>query len=140
MNNPDNYKEDLLRKYLKPENIEKAPEGLTSKVMNAIQTELNIRKSRKKGIKWNPVPVIAVCIISLLILASISFYGNPWNMENISFLKDIGNIRINFPEIDLSAIFSFDISLYLIYIFIGMLFFVLFDRILNEAFNNHKQE
>ena len=39
MNNQEKYKEDLLRQYINPEKIEKAPEGFTSKVMTRIQLE-----------------------------------------------------------------------------------------------------
>ena len=39
MNSQKKYKEEVLRQYINPERIEKAPEGFTSKVMTQIQME-----------------------------------------------------------------------------------------------------
>ena len=39
MNKKEQYEEDLLRKFINPERIEKAPEGFTSKTLARIQIE-----------------------------------------------------------------------------------------------------
>ena len=71
MNKQEMNDEDLLRKFLNPEKIEKAPEGFTSKTLTRIQIETQSAKVNKGFFVKNRVPLISAAITAGLILAAI---------------------------------------------------------------------
>jgi hypothetical protein len=131
----ENNQEDLLRHYLSPEKIERAPEGFTSKVMTRIQMESlpveSVNRFRNKYL----VPVISTVITFLLIAAAFLTHGiesDPLTSPLAEFIKDM---KISFPEINISSIFTTNLPSLLIYVFIGILMLSLFDRALSRLFH-----
>ena len=70
MNNREKYNDDILRQYIGPERIEKAPEGFTSKVMTRIKIETIPSAVSVKSQKRNLIPVISAAVTLLLLAAA----------------------------------------------------------------------
>ncbi len=138
MNNQEKYKEDLLRQYINPERVEKAPEGFTSKVMTRIQIEAAPLKAAGRLRNRNLVPIISAGITILLIVAAFLIPGSETDLSALPVVKLIKNIKVYLPEINLTSIFSFNLPALMIYVFIGILILTLFDRALNMLFHREK--
>ena len=138
MNNQEKNKEDLLRQYINPERIEKAPEGFTSKVMTRIQIETVPLKAPGRLRNKSLVPVISSAVTILLIVATFLIPGSESDSLALPMVKFVKNIKVSLPEIDLPSIFRFDLPALLIYVFIGILMLTLFDRALNVLFHREK--
>ena len=138
MDKQEKYKEDLLRQYINPDRIEKAPEGFTSKVMTRIQLETVPLKDAGMLQNKNLVPVISAAITILLIFAAFLIPGSETDLSAVPVVELIKNIKVSLPEINLTSIFSFNLPVLMIYVFIGILILTLFDRILNMLFHGEK--
>jgi hypothetical protein len=130
--------EDLLKKYLGPEKAEMAPEDFTERVMGMIQAEtIKLQPDEKPGKKYF-VPVLSALITLALIIAT--YLGpvesnEPLIVQSMKFIENINKqamqFRIDFPsEINFPG--------WLIYFFIGILFFALFDKFLHGVFQREK--
>jgi hypothetical protein len=138
MNNQEKYKEDLLRQYINPERIEKAPEGFTSKVMSALQTEILPLMRAEKVKKKNLVPVISAVVTILLIASAFLIPGSQTDSLAKPVLSLIKNIKFSMPEINLSSIFQLTFPSVTMYVFIGILILSVFDRALYGIFHREK--
>ena len=127
----------LLRKYLNPEKIEKAPDGFTSKTLTRIQIETQSAKVEKGFFINNRVPVISAAITAGLILAATiipageteSIGSTIWNyVLDLEFILPVINNNY-FNDLSLPGWFS--------YAMIGILILGFFDRVLSGIF--HKQ-
>jgi hypothetical protein len=136
MNNLEKKKEDLLRRYLDPERIEKAPKGFTANVMTRIQMETDTEKGRLRN--RNFIPFISSGITILLIISAILVPGNQNDPLAKPVLELFKNIKISIPVIDISPIFSFNLPVLLIYVIIGIFILTLFDRALYGLFHREK--
>jgi len=138
MNNQKKYNDDLLRKYISPENIEKAPEGFTSKVMTRIQIETIPLAVADRSQKKNLVPVISVAVTLFLLAAAFLIPGSESHSLALPVLNLIKNIKFSLPEINLSSIFRLNLPSVMMYVFIGILVLTLFDRALYRIFHREK--
>jgi hypothetical protein len=138
MNNQEKYSEDLLRQYITPEQVEKAPEGFTSKVMSQIQIEPLQLKERSRLRNRNLIPVISWAITVLLILAALLIPESKTDSVVLTFSQLFNGIKITLPEFDLSSVFNFSMPSLLTYIIIGILFLSLFDKMLSMFFHREK--
>ncbi|MCX6255538.1 MAG: hypothetical protein NTV31_13805 [Bacteroidia bacterium] len=138
MNNQGKNKEDILRQYIDPERIEKAPEGFTSQVMTRIQIEAVPLKVIGRLRNKSFVPVISTAVTILLMVAAFLIPGSESDSTILPGLKLIKNIKVSLPEIDLTSISRFNLPALLIYILIGILILTLFDRVLNVLFHRVK--
>ena len=107
MNNQEKFKEDLLRQFINPEKIEKAPEGFTSKVMTRVRLEKLPLIASEKFRKINLVPVISAVVTVILIASAFLIPGSQSDSLANPVLSLIKNIKFSVPEIDLSSIFRF---------------------------------
>lgn len=135
MNNQEKYDKDLLSRYINPEKIEKAPEGFTSKVMATIQMEnaTVIPSVRKR--KRNLVPVISGLVTVILIASVFLLPGNEDEKTAFPALELLKNIKISFPEIDLTSLFSLNVPVTLAYGLLGILILSLLDRAIYGFFH-----
>ena len=138
MNNQEKNKEDLLRQYINPERIEKAPEGFTSKVMTHIQIQTVPLKSAGRLRNKNLVPVISIGFTIILLVTAFLMPGSEADPSALPVVKIIKTIKLSLPEINFTSIFRFNLPALLIYVFIGILILTLFDRALNVLF--HRKE
>jgi hypothetical protein len=134
MNNQDEYTEDLLRRYIAPEMIEKAPDDFTSKVMMRLQTE-SLPASAERSRKINPVPVISAAVTVILMGAALLLPGNETGSITHPFLNLLKNIRFSIPDINLTSVFKITFPSVMIYIFLGILVLTVFDRALYGIFH-----
>jgi hypothetical protein len=138
MYNQEKYNEDILRQYIEPESIEKAPGGFTSKVMSHILLEKQPSIISDRIRRKNPVLVISGVVTILLIIAAFLIPGNESDAISLPVLKLIGNIKASLPEIKSSPIFHLAIPSVLIYVIIGVSVLTLFDRALYGIFHREK--
>ncbi|MFA5820222.1 MAG: hypothetical protein WC854_13210 [Bacteroidales bacterium] len=138
MDKQEKYKEDLLRQYINPERIEKAPEGFTSKVMTRIQLETVPLKVAGRLQNRNLVPIISTGITILLIVLAFLLPGSEADSLSLPVINVLKNIKISLPQVNFTSIFSFNLPGLLIYVFIGILILTLFDRALNMLFHREK--
>jgi len=138
MDKQEKYKEDLLRQYINPDRIEKAPEGFTSKVMTRIQIETVPLKDAGRLQNKNLIPVISAAITILLIFAAFLIPGSETDLSAVPVVELIKNIKVALPEINLNSIFSFNLPALMIYVFIGIMILTVFDRALNMLFHREK--
>ncbi|MCE5344746.1 MAG: hypothetical protein LLG13_00470 [Bacteroidales bacterium] len=162
MNNLEKYKNDILKQYLNPEMIEKAPETFASKVMTNIQIEHAPFKREKRVWNLNIIPVISVAATIFLILAVflIPGNGNSFNLPAGHLFEDFGislptintsqtfnfitqlfeNIRTSLAAINTSRVFSLSLPVWLPYIFIVILMLSVFDRVLFRFFDRSNKQ
>jgi len=138
MNNQGKYNKDILRLYIDPERIEKAPSGFTSKVMTHIRLEKQPSAVSNKIWRKNPVLVISGFVTVLLIAAAFLIPGNESDSISLPVLKLIGNIKASLPEIKFSPIFHLTIPSVIIYVLIGVFVLTLLDRALYGIFHREK--
>jgi hypothetical protein len=138
MNNQEEYNEDILRQYIDPERIEKAPNGFTSKVMSHIHLEKQPSIVSASIWKKNPVLVISSAVTILLIAAAFLIPGNESDSISLPVLKLIGNIKASLPEVKISSLFRLTIPSVIIYAIIGVFVLTLFDRALYGIFHREK--
>jgi hypothetical protein len=138
MNDEGKYKEDILRQYINPESIEKAPEGFTSKVMTQIRME-TVPLTATAGFRnKNLVPVISAAVIILLLVAAFLIPGNQSDAKALPVLNLIKSIKSLLPELNLSSDFRLTLPSVMIYVFIGILVLTFFDRALYGIFHRQK--
>lgn len=138
MNNQKELDKDLLKKYLGPEKIEMAPKDLTEKVMRLIQAEtVQLQPVEKLRTKYF-VPVLSVLVtLTLIIAAYLSPVetNEPIIVQSMKLFEKINNQTLQF-RIDFLSEINF--PGWLIYFFIGILFFALFDKVLYGVFQREK--
>jgi hypothetical protein len=138
MNNQVKHNDDLLRKYINPEEIEKAPEGFTLKVMTAVQIEPVQSKYSFSFSGKYLVPVISASVILILVLVTLLLPGSNNDSLLSPALDVLKKIKISLPEFDISSFLNFNIPVTLVYVLIGILILSLFDRALNVVFHREK--
>jgi hypothetical protein len=139
MNNQEKYNEDLLRQYITPEKIEKAPEGFTSKVMAGIRLEKIPVMVHERSRKKNFVPVIYSAVALLLVVVAFLIPESQSDSLALPFLKLIKILKFSMPETNLSSIFHLTLPSIIMYACIGILVLTIFDRALYEAFHKEKE-
>ena len=135
MNNQEINNEDILRQYINPERIEKAPGGFTSKVMSNILLEKQPSIASDSIRRKNPVLVISSVVTILLIIAAFLIPSNESDSISLPVLKLIGNIKASLPEIKSSPIFHLTIPSVIIYAIIGVFVLTILDRALYKIFH-----
>jgi hypothetical protein len=138
MINRENHTEDSLRQFANPEMISKAPEGFTACVMKKVQIEARPAIITEKHRSRNLVPLISAAITILLIAASVLVSDNNQDLWAYPVLEYFRSFRISLPKIDLTSIFSSDISTIAVYALIGIFILSLFDRALYGIFHGKK--
>lgn len=130
MNKKTKNSDDILNGYIKPELIEKAPDGFTARVMRSVQFEpIPLKNTR------NLVPVISGMVTILLILTAFLIPGNDSGTPLIPAVNLLKHIKGTMPSFSLNSIFNFSFPALVVYIFIGILILTLFDRALNIFFH-----
>jgi hypothetical protein len=138
MNKQEKNNEDLLKKFINPGMIERAPEGFTTNVMNRIRIETEPVKVKPGLRNRSYIPFISAAIA--LILIGIAFLLPGGAADTISFplTESLKNIKLSLPEISFANLFRFTLPSVLIYVFIGILVLSLFDRALYGVFHREK--
>ncbi|HUV00720.1 MAG TPA: hypothetical protein VMW32_07150 [Bacteroidales bacterium] len=138
MNDPKKFDEDLLRKYISPERIEKAPEGFTVRIMTQIRTDTRRAEVHGRFSRKSLVPLVSAVITFTLIIATVLLPGNGNDSAGLKFFSFIRNIDFSLPPIDLTPVLDYNIPGWLTYVFISILILSLFDRLLSGFFHREK--
>lgn len=123
----DELKEDILRQYIDPENIRKAPEGFSSKVMSHIYLEAKPVRAENKVI----IPVISVAVFLILTTAALFVTESSLTLPELNWPVDF---NFSFPDIS-SKIRVPQIVLYLIG---GIALITILDSVLISVFRREK--
>jgi hypothetical protein len=139
MNKSEKSDKDILDRYIKPEKIEKAPEGFTEKLMTRIQLEEVSYSVIGLSFKKIKVPIISVLITATLTVSAI--LGPAPDKDSVIFpiLKPLSDLRINFPEIDFNILKGIVLPGWMIYVAIGIFMLAIFDRVLNRFFQRDRK-
>ncbi len=140
MNKQNINEADKLKKYLKAERIEKAPEGFTYRLMKNIQAEP--LPSRRQGILKPPV-IIPVISFSLIVLFLISAFTSSSERTNspIQKISDyLGSLKMPLPEGIFSQPGSINMHMpdIITYLIAAIFMLALFDRALSLFFRREK--
>ena len=138
MNKQEMNDDILLRKYLNPEKIEKAPDGFTSKTLTRVQIETQSAKVNKGFLIKNRVPIVSAGITAGLILAAIIIPAGETESVGSSVWNYIQNLEFTMPAINNSFFNDLSLPGWLSYALIGILLLGFFDRTLFGIFHKGK--
>jgi hypothetical protein len=128
-------KEDLLKEFMNPEGIRKAPEGFTSRVMDRIHME-TVPVSVDEGTgRLKLVPVISVSVIILLVATALLLPGKSVASASGPVSDLIGKIYLHLPSISISSYIKLSTPETLVYISVAVFMLTFFDRVLNLLFH-----
>jgi hypothetical protein len=137
MNKSGSNENDTLFSYLKPEKLEKAPEGFTEKIMARINVEPSpLRTGWKLRNKNFTIPLVSIIVIFSLIVSA-ALTGNAGDSNYLTgFEKFLNSIRI--PSFKIESFSVFTLPVVLIYIAFGLLILSVLDIALNKLFHHRK--
>lgn len=138
MNSREKHNDDPLWNYINPEVIVKAPDGFTTKVMNAVHNEPVPVRKRALFSGRNLIPAVSASVVMLLILLTFLLPGNKNDTVLSPAMDALKKIKISLPEFDMSSFLSFEIPVTFVYVLIGILILSLLDRALNVMFHREK--
>jgi hypothetical protein len=137
MSDQKKYTEDLLRHYIYPENIEKAPEGFTSKVMSNVQLVNSHAKDTGMVRNRSLIPVISAAV-TILFMASAFLIPAKSEILDFPAMALLKSFKVSLPQLDLTSIFRFNVPLTVIYSVTGILVLTLLDKALSRLFRREK--
>jgi hypothetical protein len=135
---PDQNNEDLLRKYINPEMVEKAPEGFTSKSMTRIYIDAETERAKSNVWLKYKVPIISVIITAVLILAAIFIPSGETGTFGPAVLKYIEKLDFSLPQIDMTAFPVLSLPGWTKYAFVSIVLLAIFDRAVSGVFHKEK--
>ena len=127
MNNHENNDEELLRRFLNPERIERAPEGFTTKTITRIRIETRPSTEHYGFLARNRVPLISAVITAGLIFAAILIPAGETGTIGSEVWKYFRDITFTLPGINLPKWAS--------YTMIGIFVMGFLDRALSGIFH-----
>jgi hypothetical protein len=137
MNKKEQYEEDLLRKFINPERIEKAPEGFTSKTLARIQIEAQSPGLKKGFFFKNRLPLISAAITALFIIIAVFVPSGNTGSTGSTIWQYIRNIEITLPQISNDYLQNLNLPGWVSYAVTALFLLVVFDRALFVFF--HKE-
>ena len=138
MNKQEINDDTLLRKFLNPEKIERAPDGFTSKTMTRIQIGTRSAKVKKGFFIKNRVPVISAAVTAGLILAAILIPAGDTESVGSTVWNYFRDLQFTMPVINNNYFNDLSLPGWLSYALLGILLFGFFDRALFGIFHREK--
>lgn len=138
MNNREMNDEDLLRKFLDPEKIERAPGGFTTKTLTRIRIETRSAKVNKGLFAKNRVPLISAALTAGLILAAIMIPASGTDSIGSTIWRNIQELEFTLPAIHNNYFNDFSLPGWFGYVVMGILLLGFFDRALSGIFHKGK--
>lgn len=127
MRREEDFRRDVLKDYLDHSNIEKAPEGFTSKVMSHVYMQAKPVRHEKKSF----IPLVYAGITGVLILAAFLLPEGTLKFPEMAWPD---NLNLTFPRIGEGL----RISPLLIYILGAVILLFVFDSGLKSVFRKEK--
>jgi len=135
MNKQDQFDEDLLKRFIIPERIEKAPEGFTSRTLARIQIEAQSARVKKGIFLKYRIPLISAIIIAGLIIAATIIPANEIDSVGATVWKFFQSLEFSLPRINNTFLQDLNLPGWMAYAIVGILLLVLVDRTLFGIFN-----
>jgi hypothetical protein len=129
--------EDLLRKFINPGKIYKAPEGFTSKTMARIRIESQTSGLKNGFFVKNRVPLISAAVTAGFIIIAILIPANDNITVGSAVWQYLQNIEITLPEIGNTYLQDFSLPGWVPYALMAFLLLGFIDRALSGFF--HKE-
>jgi hypothetical protein len=139
MNKSEKIDEDILKRYMTPDRIEKAPGGFTERIMTKIRTEE--KPLFVKSNSWNNymIPVISGTVTIILVIAAVTLSANQNDSSVYSFLKPLAETNIVFPKISFDRFANLTLPGWIIYLSLSIFFLSLLDGFLNTMFKRGRK-
>jgi hypothetical protein len=138
MDRQDQYDEDLLRRFINPKRIEKAPEGFTSKTLTRIQIETQTAKLNKGFFVKNRVPLISAAITAGLIIIATLIPTDNADSVGSAIWQYFQNIEFTLPDIKNTYLQNLSIPGWITYAVTALFLLAFFDRALFGIFHKEK--
>jgi hypothetical protein len=135
MNNQGNFEEDILKQYLNPEKIEKAPENFTNRLMAGIGFETVPGLKSEKRVKKYIIPVISSVFTAALIIITFLLPESSSPKVILPGTDFIKNLDFALPDLSIGTLPSFDIPVVATYLLTGILLLGLLDFVLSGLFH-----
>jgi hypothetical protein len=135
MNKKEQYEEDLLRKFINPERIEKAPEGFTSKTLARIQIEAQSSGLKKGFFFKNRLPLISAAVTAGFIIIALLIPASNKDSGSSAVWQYIRNIEITLPQISNDYLQNITLPGWVSYAVTALFLLVVFDRALFVFFH-----
>ena len=130
-------KEDLLKEFINPKGIVKAPEDFTSRMMERIHLESAAGAGIEKTGRLKLVPVVSAIVTILLLAAAFLLPGKSVASASGPLSDLVGNISLHLPSISISSYIKLSIPETLVYISVAVFMLAFFDRALNVLFHRN---
>jgi hypothetical protein len=131
---------DLLRDFINPGNIEKAPADFTSGIMNLVRNEPIPQKNFRAQLKRNSILVYSFAVTGVLMLAALLLPDSNESLLSSYISGVIKNIQITVPDVNFQRILPGNTPSFIIYILLAVLILSLFDIALHQRFSRGREE
>lgn len=139
MNKREEFNDDILSRYIRPEKIDKAPAGFTGRVMTYIRTEKTGIPSGNRFLSEYKVPVISFGITVLLIVtAMITYFANKDSLF-IAWLKPLSDLIDSVTKVSFGKLEEISVPGWVAYSMTGILLLAIFDRVLSVLFHRREE-
>jgi len=139
MNKHEQYEEDLLRKFMNPGKIEKAPEGFTSKTLTRIQIEAQSSGLKKGFFVRNRMPLISAAVTAGFIIIAVFIPSGNTDSASSAIWQHIRSIEIALPQISNDYIQNLTLPGWIPYAVTAFLLLGFIDRVLSGFFNRQEK-
>lgn len=139
MNKHEQYEEDLLRKFMNPGKIEKAPEGFTSKTLTRIQIEAQSSGLKKGFFVKNRMPLISAAVTAGFIIIAVFIPSGNTDSASSAIWQHIRSIEIALPQISNDYIQNLTLPGWIPYAVTAFLLLGFIDRVLSGFFNRQEK-
>ncbi len=139
MNKQNQYNDDMMKEFLNPEMIEKAPEGFTLKTMTRIQIETQTERVRYGFFLRNRVPLISTLITAGLIIAAILIPANETDSVGSAVWKLFLDLEFSLPRISNTHLDNLNLPGWINYAIIALFLLVFLDKALSGIFHRERE-
>jgi len=139
MDKQEKNDDDLLRTFLNPDRVERAPEGFTSKTITRIQIEKQSSGLTGSFFGKNLVPLVSLAVFAALIIVTVALPANDINPAGSLLWGYLRIPGITLPAINNDFFQNLRVPGWIPYLFIGFLLLMFFDRILFGIFHKHSK-
>ncbi len=138
MNGQDQGSRDILKKYINPGMIEKAPAGFTSKSMTRIQIETGTSSSVSRMLGKHRVALVSVILVASLILAILFLPPSLANSGGFELINNFKKLLPGFSGIDNLKFPEFEIPGWIFYASVSIFVLIFFDSLIGGKLGRGK--
>ena len=133
------YEEDILKDYIDPQRIERAPEGFALKTMARIRIEEGASPVKNRIRIPNLIPLITVLVGAILTASVVLAPEKNTGSLFSRFAEKLGVDSLAFPLADIDLLPSLNIPSLVLYVTTGIIILALFDGLLSVFFHRQRK-